>query len=74
MPIMRVSKRGQITIPKPLRDRFGMKPDVEVEMTPTGQGLLIQKRTAARRPVERVYGVLRRRGSTDDYIEVIRGR
>lgn len=71
---MRISERGQITIPKPLRDRFGMNPDVEVEITPTKQGLLIQKRTAARHPVDRVYAVLGRRGSTDDYIEKIRGR
>ncbi|MXY26221.1 MAG: AbrB/MazE/SpoVT family DNA-binding domain-containing protein [Acidobacteria bacterium] len=71
---MRISERGQITIPKPLRDRFGMNHDVEVEITPTEQGLLIQKRTASRHPVERVYGVLRRRGNTDNYIEAIRGR
>jgi AbrB family looped-hinge helix DNA binding protein len=71
---MRISERGQITIPKPLRDRFGMSPDVEVEITPTERGLLIQKRTAARHPVERVYAVLGRRGNTDDYIEKIRGR
>ena len=71
---MRISERGKITIPKPLRDRFGMNPDVEVEITPTEDGLLIQKRTAARHPVERVYGVLGRSGSTDDYLEEIRGR
>ncbi len=71
---MRISERGQITIPKRLRDRFGMHHDVEVEITPTDQGLLIQKRTAAIHPVERVYGVLARGGSTDDYIERIRGR
>ena len=51
-----------------------MNPDVEVEITPTEHGLLIQKRTAARHPVERVYGVLGRSGSTDDYVEAIRGR
>ena len=51
---MRISERGQITIPKQLRDRFGMNPDVEVEITPTEHGLLIQKRTASH-PVERVY-------------------
>lgn len=71
---MRISERGQITIPKPLRDRFGMHRDVEVEIAPTEQGLLIRKRTAAGHPVERVYGVLDRGGSTDDYIEQIRGR
>ena len=47
---MRVSERGQITIPKPLRDRFGMNPSVEVEITPTEHGLLIQKRTAFSQP------------------------
>lgn len=71
---MRISERGQITIPKQLRDRFGMNPDVEVEITPTEHGLLIQKRTASRHPVERVYAILDRGGSTDDYIEEIRGR
>ena len=71
---MRISERGQITIPKRLRDRFGMNPDVEVEITPTEHGLLIQKRTAARHPVERVYAILGSGGSTDDYIEEIRGR
>ena len=71
---MRISERGQITIPKPLRDRFGMHHNVEVEITPTKQGLLIQKRTATAHPVDRVYAVLDQGGSTDDYIETIRGR
>ena len=39
---MRVSGRGQVTIPKPLRDRFGLHPDVEVEFTPAEDGLLIR--------------------------------
>ena len=32
---MRISEQGQITIPKHLRERFGMDPNVEVEITPT---------------------------------------
>ena len=72
---MRVSERGQITIPKHLRDRFGMTQDVEVEITPTEQGLLIQKRTAALHPVDRVAGVLDGADfDIDEYIEEIRGR
>ncbi|MYC82186.1 MAG: AbrB/MazE/SpoVT family DNA-binding domain-containing protein [Acidobacteria bacterium] len=71
---MRISERGQVTIPKPLRDRFGMNPNVEVEITPTENGLLIQKRTAAKHPVDRIYGIVSWGGSTDDYIEEIRGR
>ena len=71
---MRISERGQITIPKKLRDRFGMNHNVEVEITPTRNGLLIHKRTAAKHPVELVYAILGRGGSTDDYLEEIRGR
>ena len=71
---MRISERGQITIPKSLRDRFGMNHNVEVEIMPTDLGLLIQKRTAATHPVDRVYGIQGMGGNTDDYIEQIRGR
>ena len=76
---MRISKRGQITIPKHLRERLGMHHNVEVEISPTQTGLLIKKRTAAQHPVDRVYGILGRGAlgdgvSVDDYIEEIRGR
>ena len=40
---MRVSRRGQITIPKALRERLGMHHNIEVEITLTEQGLLIKK-------------------------------
>lgn len=75
---MRVSERGQITIPKRLRDRFGMRHNVEVEIVPADGGLLIRKRSVDH-PVDRVYGVLERDtgelpASTDDYLEQIRGR
>ena len=76
---MRISERGQITIPKALRNRFGLHHNVEVEISPTDRGLLIRKRTAAEHPVDRVYGILGRDAlgegvSIDDYIEDIRGR
>lgn len=71
---MRISERGQITIPKRLRERFGLNHNVEVELTPTEGGLLIHKRTAARHPVETVYAILDGGESTDDYVEEIRGR
>ena len=76
---MQISERGQITIPKHLRERFGMHHKVEVEISPTEDGLLIQKRTTAKHPVDRVYGILGKGAlgdgvSVDDYIEEIRGR
>ena len=76
---MRVSERGQITIPKRLRDQFGMHHNVEVEITPTEDGLLIRK--CAADPIDRVSGIL---DSSDfaalgvkdigDHIEAVRGR
>lgn len=71
---MIISERGQITIPKALRDRFGLNHNVEVEITPTDEGLLIRKRTTAQHPVERVWAILDDARGTDDYIEEIRGR
>lgn len=77
---MRISERGQITIPKRLRDRFGMNRNVEVEIVPADNGLLIRKRSAAQHPVDRVYAILGRGGDddpmsrTNDYLEAIRGR
>ena len=71
---MRISKRGQVTIPKPLRDRFGMNPEVEVEITPNKNGLLIQKRTTTIHPMDRIYGIVARGGRADKYVDGIRGR
>ena len=76
---MRISERGQITIPKPLRDHFGMNHNVEVEITPTERGLLVKKRTGTEHPVDRISsildsGTLGDGVSVDDYINEIRGR
>lgn len=76
---MRISERGQITIPKPLRDRYGMHPNVQVEISPTREGLLIRKRTKAQHPLDRVYGILGKGAlgsgvSVDEYMAEIRGR
>ena len=70
---MRISEQGQVTIPKHLRDRFGMTANVEVDITPTEQGLLIRKRPAGKHPVERVYGILNGE-NTDEYLDEARGR
>lgn len=75
---MRVSKRGQVTIPKALRDRFGMNHNVEVEIVPAQGGLLIRKRVTGQHPVDRVAGILDDhlgpKFDVDAYIEEIRGR
>jgi AbrB family looped-hinge helix DNA binding protein len=71
---MRISERGQITIPKEMRKRFGLNRDVEVELMPINTGILIRKRSLRLHPVDSVVGVLKRPSSTDEYIEQVRGR
>ncbi|MDE2934551.1 MAG: AbrB/MazE/SpoVT family DNA-binding domain-containing protein [Chloroflexota bacterium] len=76
---MRISERGQITIPKRLRDRYGMNHNVEVDITPTTEGLLIRKQAASEHPVDKVSGILNGveqpgiPSDVDEYIEEIRG-
>ena len=70
---MKISERGQITIPKPLRERFGLSKNVEVEFIATSEGILIQKRSRTIHPVDEVLGILNRPSDTDSYIEEIRG-
>jgi AbrB family looped-hinge helix DNA binding protein len=72
---MKISERGQITIPKALRDRFGFTKDVEVELVATKEGVLIQKRSRSKHPVDQVIGILNRASDdTDSYLEEVRGR
>lgn len=71
---MKISERGQITIPKTLRDKFGLNKNVEVELTAIPAGILIHKRTQINHPVDKVHGILKRPSSTDAYLDEIRSR
>lgn len=77
---MKISERGQITIPKRLRDRLGMNQNVEVEVVEAPDGLLIRKSAGDVHPVDQFFGILKGRplpggvSSVDEYIEDIRGR
>ena len=72
---MRISGRGQITIPKHLRESLGMGIDVEVEITPTKDGLLIRKCAVDIHPVDQVAGILDGTDfDIDEYMAEISGR
>jgi len=71
---MHISERGQVTIPKALREQYGMNHKVEVELTPTPEGLLIRRPAKPKHPVDRVFGILGQSGSTDAFLADIRGR
>jgi len=71
---MKLMERGQITIPKKLRDRYGLKPNAEVELLPVEEGILIVKRKAASSPFRQVFGILQKNTNSDTLLEEIRGR
>lgn len=47
---------------------------MEIEFVPVEEGLLIQKRTRKKHPVDAVVGILKKPSSTDQYLEEVRGR
>ena len=71
---MKIGERGQVTIPKPIREKYGLMPYIEVEFVPEETGVLIRKKSLHSSPVEQVYGILKKKANTDEYIEAIRGR
>jgi AbrB family looped-hinge helix DNA binding protein len=71
---MKIGERGQITIPKELREKYGLFPNIEIEFIPEAEGVKIQKKTKHISPIREVYGILGKKERTDEYIEEIRGR
>ena len=71
---MKIGERGQVTIPKNLREKYGFSPSIEIEFVPDKRGIRIQKKTNQISPIRQVYGFLKKNMKTDEYIEDIRGR
>jgi len=59
---MRLTSKGQVTIPRAMRERYGLYPATEVSFEPRADGVLI--RVAGRERVQRVQrAIARSRGS-----------
>lgn len=67
-----VSERGQVTIPKPLRKRLGIRPGQVLDFKEEA-GRLVATKRAPEDPVEGVYGILKLGRLTDDLISSLRG-
>jgi antitoxin PrlF len=71
----RMTKRGQVTIPKRVQDHLGLKPDSQVELTLTNEGR-IAGRTGEERPKTRfdeLIGTLDLGMTTDEFIKMLQG-
>ena len=68
----KVAERGQVTIPKALREHLGIVPGTVLDFIEE-QGRLIAKKTETVDAVDQVFGRLGRGRNTDDILQEIRG-
>jgi AbrB family looped-hinge helix DNA binding protein len=68
----KVAERGQVTIPKALRDRLGIQPGTLLEFS-AEEGRLVAVKAEQLDAVDRIYGKFGRGRRTDDVITEIRG-
>ena len=73
---MKISARGQITIPLKHRRRFGLKPSTPVEFVDVDGKLVLQKASHRHKSgIGKFYGVLGLKNvRTDDLMKELRGR
>lgn len=67
-----VSEKGQVTIPKRLRDQLGIRAGQVLEFEEE-EGRLLVRKAPGSTAVESVYGVLARNEATDDFVTALRG-
>ena len=68
-----VSEKGQVTIPKPLRDRLGIRPGHVLDFREE-EGRLVGTKSTPQDPLESLYGILNLGRPTNDVITSLRGR
>jgi AbrB family looped-hinge helix DNA binding protein len=70
---MKVTTKGQVTIPKEVREAMGIDPGDEVEFVETEDGYVLRKRVEEN-PFERWRGTLETGRPTEDVVAELRGR
>ena len=68
-----VSEKGQVTIPKALRTRLGIRPGAVLDFE-ANDGRLIARKAQVTDPVDAAWGILAMDESVDEFVERIRGR
>ncbi|MFM9878186.1 MAG: AbrB/MazE/SpoVT family DNA-binding domain-containing protein [Rhodoglobus sp.] len=75
---MRITSKGQVTIPQRLRERYGLMPETEVEFVEVEGEIVIRRAGAkskdrAEELVDRLAGTGQGTMSTDEIIAMMRG-
>jgi AbrB family looped-hinge helix DNA binding protein len=67
-----VAERGQVTIPKELRDKLGLRPGTVLDFHAEA-GKLVGVKRSNQDAIDRFYGCIDLGKSTDEFIDEIRG-
>jgi len=67
-----VSEKGQVTIPKALRERLGIRPGEQLEFEEES-GRLVAHKVSPRDAIDEAYGILDLPEGTDAFLAQIRG-
>ena len=68
----RVSEKGQVTVPKKLRDQLGIRVGDELDFE-AEHGRLVATKVAGQDPFDAVWGTLKLDVSADEFIDELRG-
>lgn len=63
----RVSEKGQVTIPKSIRDRLGLRPGQDLEFTEDGAEIRIRK-AVREDALDSLFGLLKKENVTTDQV------
>jgi antitoxin PrlF len=66
-----VSEKGQVTIPKAIRDRLGIRAGEAIEFREDGGRLIIEK-ASRRDALDELYGIVDLKGGTDKFVRELR--
>ena len=69
---MKITEKGQVTIPKPLRERYGLHPGIEIRFVERDHRVTVEKAHAAD-AWQRYRGFLKLRKRTEEVIRLLRG-
>ncbi len=69
---MRITEKGQVTIPKPIRERYGLYPGTEIRFVEREHRVTVEKAQATD-AWQRYRGFLKLRKRTDEVMRLLRG-
>ncbi len=70
---MKISERGQVTIPQKFREKYGYLPNTDIEfVAKNGALMLILKKAARRTALTSIYGKKQLNKSTDELMALLR--